>query len=298
MYKEIAIVGSTASGKSDLAIELAKKLNCYILSLDSLSIYKEIDIVSAKPPKREREEVKHFGIDIIYPDEGFNAYIFSKLYKDVKELTKKDRKGLIVVGGSSFYLKSLLDGLSSISIDESVKNRVKVDMLNIESAFKKLKEIDLEFASSISNRDRYRIERGLSIFYQTNKAPTLAFRDSSKESQIESVEIFNIELDRDILRERIKARTQKMLELNLLDEVFYLENRYGRDIKPMKSIGVIESLDYFDGKLTLNGLFDKIVTNTYRLAKRQSTFNRTQFNNSISGDIESIKKVIMERYGN
>ncbi|HFB53666.1 MAG TPA: tRNA (adenosine(37)-N6)-dimethylallyltransferase MiaA, partial [Sulfurimonas autotrophica] len=108
--KQLAIIGPTASGKSDLAIKIAKQMNAYILSIDSLSIYKEIDIVSAKPSREELEEVEHFGINEIYPNEHFSVEIFIKLYEDVVQRCKKEEKNLIIVGGTSFYLKSLLDG--------------------------------------------------------------------------------------------------------------------------------------------------------------------------------------------
>jgi len=101
--KQLAIIGPTASGKSDLAIKVALKINAYILSIDSLSIYKEIDIVSAKPSKEELESVKHFGINVLYPDKYFSVDIFKNLYKEVLEKCKKDSKNLVIVGGTSFY---------------------------------------------------------------------------------------------------------------------------------------------------------------------------------------------------
>ncbi len=112
--KELALIGPTASGKSDLALRLALEHNAYILSLDSLSIYKEINIASAKPSKEELSQVDHFGIDLIYPDEAFSVGIFARLYKEIKLRCEKEEKNLIIVGGSSFYLRTLIQGLSVI----------------------------------------------------------------------------------------------------------------------------------------------------------------------------------------
>ena len=120
--KQLAIIGPTASGKSDLAIKIALQIDAYILSIDSLIIYKEIDIVSAKPSREELNAVRHFGIDVLNPDDYFSVDIFIDLYQEVLEECKKDSKNLIIVGGTSFYLKSLVQGLSSLP---NITNDVK-----------------------------------------------------------------------------------------------------------------------------------------------------------------------------
>jgi len=103
-----ALIGPTASGKSDLALKLAKKLNYEILSLDSLSIYKEIDIASAKPSKQDLAQVKHYGVNEIYPNEKFDVMKFIEIYKKIPH------KNIIIVGGTSFYLKAMIDGISQM----------------------------------------------------------------------------------------------------------------------------------------------------------------------------------------
>jgi len=127
----IAIIGSTASGKSSLSIEIAKKYNGIILSLDALSIYKEIDIVSAKPSKSDLSEIKHFGIDEVYPDKHFNILDFSACYFQAIEYAKSNNKNLIIVGGTSFYLKSLIEGLSEYpTISKEALDKTKSQMQN------------------------------------------------------------------------------------------------------------------------------------------------------------------------
>ena len=160
-----ALIGPTASGKSDLAIKLAQKLNYEILSLDSLSIYKEIDIASAKPSYEELKKVKHYGINEIYPDEKFDVTKFIEIYKKIPH------KNIIIVGGTSFYLKAMIDGISQMpEISDEIKKEAK--KLNYEF----LKKIDPDFASKISPNDTYRIQKGLQIYLATSTPPSLYFK--------------------------------------------------------------------------------------------------------------------------
>jgi len=293
---EIAIIGQTASGKSDLAINIAIKLNAYILSLDSLSIYKEIDIVSAKPSKDELSSVKHFGVDEIYPNREFSVNRFFEFYKNAKANAKRDSKNLIIVGGTGFYLKSMIEGLSELQIDLETKKIVKERMQNLENAYALLNKIDREYASKISNSDRYRVEKALNIYFQYKKSPTEFFKDSKKDKTIENIDIFEIETERDIIRDRIKRRTEKMIETGLIDEIFYLERKYKREINPMKAIGVKETLEYLDGYYDLEVLKEKISVNTARLAKRQKTFNKSQFRDITKDSFTNLDKIILNRY--
>ncbi len=280
-----ALIGPTASGKSDLAINLAKKLNYEILSLDSLSIYKEIDIASAKPSKKELSEVKHYGIDEIYPNEKFDVMKFIEIYKKIPH------KNIIIVGGSSFYLKAMIEGISKMPpISEDIKKEAK----RLDYEF--LKKIDPIYASKISSNDTYRIQRGIEIYLATNLPPTKYFKKNPPIPIIPDIPIFEIEIDRVKLKERIKLRTQKMFKSGLIDEVAYLEKKYrDRRLPSLKAIGIKEVLDYFNGKYNKKELFEKIVTNTSRLAKRQQIFNKTQFKNKISAPKEKLEKIILSK---
>ncbi len=280
-----ALIGPTASGKSNLAIKLAKKLNYEILSLDSLSIYKEIDIASAKPSKEELKSIKHYGIDEIYPNEKFDVIKFIEIYKKIKH------KNIIIVGGSSFYLKAMINGISPMpKIEENIKKEAKKKDYNF------LKKIDKVYASKISSNDTYRIQKGIEIYLATNIPPTLYFKQNPPKPIIKNIPIFEIQIDRKTLKERIKKRTQKMFEIGLIDEVAFLEKKYkDRRLPALKAIGIKEVLDYFNGKFTLNELKEKIITNTSRLAKRQQTFNKTQFPNKISAPIDKLEEIILNR---
>lgn len=291
---QLAIIGPTASGKSDLAIKIAKKIDAYILSIDSLSIYKEIDIVSAKPSKEELEEVRHFGINLLNPDEYFSVEIFINLYKEVVTACKRDKKNLIIVGGTSFYLKSLLQGLSDIpKITQELSLHVKAKLKNLQNCYEFLSSLDKEYMKSISPNDSYRIEKALLIYEASKLTPSEWFKQNPKKPVIENLPIFNIDVGRDILRDRIKKRTQKMLASGLIDEVCRLEQRYRRLPHSMGSIGIIEVLEYLDGRVTIEQMIENISTHTAQLAKRQQTFNRTQFESVVSAPLEELEDIIL-----
>ena len=291
--KQIAILGATASGKTALSLELASKHNAIILSLDSLSIYKEIDIASAKPTKEERGDIVHFGIDEIYPDEYFSSALFFTLYEKAKSYAKKHEKNLIIVGGTSFYLKSLKDGLSLFpKIDERIKKEAQSIANDPNDAYRLIQKLDEQYAKNISSSDRYRIGKWYEIYLSSKTTATEYFKKHKKESPAKDIKIYEIAIQRDELRQRIKIRTDKMIQEGLIDEVFYLEKRYTRAPKSMKSIGIKETLEYLDGKLSIPELSEKISIATSQLAKRQNTFNKTQFDNITKEDLKTLKDSI------
>ncbi len=291
---QLAIIGPTASGKSDLAINIAKKIDAYILSIDSLSIYKEIDIVSAKPSKKELQEVKHFGVDLLNPNEYFSVEIFINLYKEVVSLCKKEKKNLIIVGGTSFYLKSLLSGLSDIpKITKEAAERAEARVRDLQNCYDFLYKLDEKYMKNISPSDKYRIEKALLIYESSGLTASQWFEANPPKPIIENLPIYNIDVSREVLRERIKKRTLKMIDSGLIDEVCRLEQRYTRLPHSMGSIGIVEVLEYLDGKVTKEQMIENISTHTAQLAKRQQTFNRTQFENVTSAPLEELEETIL-----
>ena len=300
MYKEIAIIAPTASGKTQLSITLAHKLNAVILSLDSLSIYKDIDIVSAKPGKEERNGIVHFGINKVFPNEKFDVIEFIAEYNNAKEYAMENDKNLIIVGGTGFYLKSMIDGLSITPIiTEDNKKIIKNELVDLNKIYKKLTSIDKKYMSNIASNDKYRIEKALGIYIQTSLSPTEYF-DNNKPTPViknrKNLKIFEIETDVELLRERIKTRTNKMINNGLIDEIIALEEKYTRAPNCMNSIGIIETLDYIDGKIDKNKLSELITIHTSQLAKRQRTFNKGQFMNVIKDSLENIEKKILSTF--
>ncbi len=279
-----AIIGPTASGKSDLALKLAQKLNFEILSLDSLSIYKEIDIASAKPSKEELSLVKHFGINEIYPNEKFDVSKFIDIYKKIPH------KNIIIVGGTSFYLKTMIEG---ISVMPEINTQIRKEAAKYGYTF--LNSIDPEYASKISQNDTYRIQKGIEIYLASKTPPTQYFKANPPKPILTDIPIYEIAVQRNVLRQRIIKRTGKMFDAELIEEVAYLEKTYrDRRLPALKAIGIKEVLDYFNGKYDIKTLKEKIITNTARLAKRQQTFNKTQFKNKISAPLSELEKIILK----
>ncbi|CZE46052.1 tRNA (adenosine(37)-N6)-dimethylallyltransferase MiaA [Campylobacter geochelonis] len=282
MFFEFAIVGTTASGKSDLALNLATKFNCIILSLDSLCLYKQIDIASAKPSADELSLAKHFGIDLVYPDEHFSVGDFIKEYKKAKEFALNLDVPLIITGGSGFYLKTMLSGLSP-KIDD-----VKTTLSNVE-IYELISKFDPEFKAKFSQNDSYRLLKWYSIYKTTGRIPSLFLRENTTAPTISNLAIFEIESPKEFLNERIKTRTKKMLEAGLVDEAEYLFKKYGKEQKALNCIGLKECKEFLDEKISKDELENLISTHTIQLAKRQRTFNKSQFKDKILLNLDELE---------
>lgn len=288
--KEIAIIGSTASGKTALSLEIASKTNSIILSLDSLCVYKEIDIVSAKPTLEERGEILHFGIDEVYPNVEFDVVCFMELYKKAKEYAVKNDKNLIIVGGTGFYLKALIDGLSL-----GIESKIKLD-ISVSEAYDLLYSLDEMYMKKIEKNDKYRVEKAYAIYKQTGLTPTLYFEKNPKIPLAKDLKIFEILWEKEELKKRVASRTNTMIKSGLIDEIIYLERKYTRAPNCMSSIGIVETFEYLDGKLSKEELEEKISQNTMKLAKRQNTFNKGQFLNKTSNIIDNLNSDILKYF--
>ena len=268
-----------------------------ILSLDSLSIYKEIDIASAKPTIEEREGIVHFGIDTIYPNQKFDVMEFMEEYQKAKNYSEQNNKNLIIVGGTGFYLKSLCEGISAIPpLSQETKLIVKEKLLNLGASYEYLKSIDKNYMSKIQPNDKYRIEKALEIYYETQTIPTEYFEKNKPQPIIQNLNIYEIITEVQILRERIEQRTKQMIENGIIDEVISLEKKYTRSLGCMKSIGIAEVLEYLDGKINKEQLHELIFTHTAQLAKRQRTFNRSQFKTIRKETLEKLPTKILQEF--
>jgi tRNA dimethylallyltransferase len=294
-FKQLALIGPTASGKTALAVKVAQKMNAHILSLDSLSIYKEIDIVSAKPTQEERQDILHFGIDHLFPDTTFDVTTYIDLYTQTKERCQKDHKNLVIVGGTSFYLKILTEGISKRpKLTSAHMEKISIAMKKPETVYEKLHKIDASYMRKISEGDTYRIQKALEIYLATGEKPGSYFEANPPQRIItETLPIYEIIWDRSQLRERIAKRTKQMLKDGLIDEIIYLEKKYTRTPNCMKAIGIKETLMYLDGIYDRKMLMEKISVNTGRLAKRQMTFNNSQFQNVVKGSVEELEKLLL-----
>ncbi|AFI05163.1 tRNA delta(2)-isopentenylpyrophosphate transferase [Helicobacter cetorum MIT 99-5656] len=261
--------------------------------MDSLSIYKDINIASAKPSLEERKNIKHYALDYLNIDEKNNAQIFKTLLEDAIRVCPK--KILLIVGGSSFYLKSILEGLSEIpkpSKEQILKIEQEINALTNPYEF--LKSIDPNTAFKIHYNDAYRIHKALEIFYLTHTPPSEYFKKNPKKPFEHAISLFALSINKDTLQNNIKKRTKNMLNLGLIEEIKALYTKYPKDSQPFKAIGVKESILYLEKRLTLGELEEAIFSNTMKLAKRQTTFNKTQFQNLCMGGIEEIKRAILK----
>lgn len=294
--KQLAIIAPTASGKTDLSLSLAQKLDAVILSLDSLAVYKHIDIASAKPTKEERGDITHFGIDCVEPNTNYDVIEFIEEYKKAKDYCEANGKNLIIVGGTGFYLKAMIEGLSPTPhISEQTKQKVKEYLENIEDSYKMLYNLDSQYMEKIKVQDSYRIEKALEVYLETNQTPSEFFMQNPPKPIIENIQLFAIETEVEVLRQRISLRTKKMIQSGVIDEVISLEKNYTRAPNCMASIGIKETLDYLDGKIDKKQLEELISIHTAQLAKRQRTFNNSQFKNVISAPLQNLEKIILEK---
>ncbi|MCD8212718.1 MAG: tRNA (adenosine(37)-N6)-dimethylallyltransferase MiaA [Campylobacter sp.] len=286
MFCEFAIIGTTASGKSALALQVAREFQGIILSLDSLALYKQIDIASAKPSPTELQSVKHFGIDEIFPNENFSVGMFFKIYEKAKKYAENANRPLIITGGSGFYLKAMLSGLSpDIPKCETPPND-EIYALAVQK--------DPQFAAKFSPNDSYRLEKWYQIYKFSAQIPSEWLSENTSEPIVKELEIFEILWDTDAIRARIKERTKAMFAAGLIDEAKFLFNAYGYDTKALKSIGLKECGEFLQGKLAHAELEELISTHTAQLAKRQRTFNRSQFNKNFVGALDAVSLKITE----
>ncbi|GMB95793.1 tRNA (adenosine(37)-N6)-dimethylallyltransferase MiaA [Helicobacter sp. NHP22-001] len=267
--KIIAIIGASGSGKSALGLEIALCLNTPIVSLDSLSVYQELDIASAKPSPQELALVKHYGIDILTIPQKNNAQVF----KAELERAMLEHEQLLIVGGSGFYLKSVIEGLSpqpTLSQKQEQEILEQIKALKDPHAF--LAKIDPTYAKHAT--DPYRTAQGLKLYFATNTPPSLYFKNHPKEPFSHPIDIFILTLDKPALYAQIAKRTRRMLKRGMVQEIETLAQKYGTHHQPFKAIGPKECLQYLRGEIKATELESLITTHTCQLAKRQMTFNK------------------------
>ena len=264
--KMIVVLGPTASGKTDLAIDLAKKFNGEIVTADSRTIYKGMDIGTAKP--KELKGVPHYLIDIVSPNEDFNVALFKqKAVKKIDEIIERGKLP-ILVGGTGLYIKSIIENLDFPSVKADEKLRNKLEKKNTEELFEMYKNLDEEGSLKIDKNNRRRLIRAIEVSLSLKES---FFKERKKEPIYDVLQI-GIKINKKELEERIKKRVDKMIKQGLEKEVRKLSKKYGFNIPPMQTIGYREWQDYFDKKENLENTIEKIKTNTIKFAKRQMTW--------------------------
>ena len=226
----IVIAGPTASGKSNLAIELAKKINGEIISADSMQIYREMNIGTAKVTQEEMQDINHYMIDIVNPNERYNVSSYSKeAEKCIREILQKN-KVPIICGGTGLYIDSLIYGIEFAEeiIDVEYRNKLNeiAEKKGLEDLYNRALEIDPEAMQKISKNDKKRIIRVLEIYHKTGKTKTQQEKESRRNDIKYDYKVFAINMDRAVLYDRINKRVEKMIQLGLIEEVETILHKY------------------------------------------------------------------------
>lgn len=275
--KVIVIVGPTASGKTALSIELAKKIDGEIISCDSMQIYKDMNIGSAKPTIEEMQGIKHYMIDIAEPTERFSVAEYKKRSEEAIEKILQKAKVPIIVGGTGLYANSLIYNIeyNEIMLDEEYrKNLMKIaeTETGLATLYEKARSIDPVAMEKISSNDKKRIIRVLEIKHSTGKNKTELELESRKNEVKYEYKVFAINMPREILYDRINKRVDIMIENGLIDEVKNIIKKYKEFPTAMQAIGYKEIIMYLKGELTEQEAIEKIKQESRRYAKRQITW--------------------------
>lgn len=302
--KVIVIVGPTASGKTALSIEVAKRIDGEIISCDSMQIYKDMDIGTAKVTKEEMQGVKHYLIDFVSPEERYSVSNFKNDSEKAIEEILKNGKVPIIVGGTGLYVDSLIYGIEyqEIKFDEEYRNELmqKAESEDgLKELYKKAKEIDNEAMKTISQNDKKRIIRVLEIFNATGITKTEQERLSRINGVKYDFKVFAINMDRQKLYERINKRVDVMLEKGLIEEVKILKQKYNHFPTAMQGLGYKEVVEFLEDKCTYQEMVEKIKQETRRYAKRQLTWfrkNKQTIWLDAENGIQSNSDIILEVY--
>ena len=274
--KIIIITGPTATGKTDLAVELALDIGGEIVNCDSMQVYKGMDIGTAKPSPEEKKGIPHHLLDVVNPDEEFNASIYRDYAVPIIRDIHNRGKICFVVGGTGLYIKSLLGGLFECPpADSEIREHLlmEYDVKGRDILYERLKNLDPVYAEAIHPNDKIRITRALEVIQLTGKPfSILASEHSFKDQAFIPLKIC-LHHERDVLYERINLRSIKMFESGLVEETRnLLKNGFSPDLKPLKSIGYRHAIDYLEKRISYDEAVEMLQRDTRRYAKRQITW--------------------------
>lgn len=300
--KVIVICGPTASGKTALSIELAKKIDGEIVSADSMQIYKDMDIGSAKPTKEEMEGIKHYLLDFVSPEDRYSVADYKKdATTSINEIIQKG-KTPIVVGGTGLYIDSLIYNIDYPEIEfneeyrKSLEKRAEEE--GLQNLYEEAKQIDEQAMENISPNDQKRILRVLELYHQTGKTKTEQEIESRKNEVPYDYYVFALNMDREKLYDRINKRVDIMIEQGLIEEVKGIINKYSSYPTAMQALGYKEIKEYLIGNTTKEQAIETVKQETRRYAKRQLTWFRknkqTIWLNALDKKEKNIKKILEE----
>ncbi len=269
----IVLIGPTASGKTELAIQIADYFKTRIHNIDSRQIYKSMDIGTAKPSENQQKKIKHFLIDLEEPDNSINVKQFQKIaQKSIKKEIKYNYLPFLV-GGSGLYMNSITKGFFVPDVPPQNNLRIQLEKLGQKECWEILKNCDPISTQTIDFADHVRTIRALEVFYVTGKPLS-----TQKVQKPPGWKILELGLDRDNLKERIFQRTKNMFFSGLLEETKNLISQYGADLPKLETIGYREARDVLNNHLTIDKAVELTTTKTMQFAKRQKTWFRNKNN--------------------
>lgn len=308
--KLVVLTGPTAVGKTELSINLAKRINGSIISADSIQIYKYMDIGSAKITREEMQGVKHYLVDELYPDEEFNIYKFKKMAEEAMAEIYAEGKIPIITGGTGFYIQSLLYDVEFDDNDNDYTYRNELEQLvkekGNEYVHNMLREVDEKAAESIHMNNSKRVIRALEFYKQTGKKISEHNEEQREKESPYDFRYFVLNRDRDELYERINKRIDIMIENGLIEEVKGLLDRgYGRELVSMQGLGYKEIAAYLEGEISLEEAVYILKRDTRHFAKRQLTWFRREsdviwmdyevYNNNIMLMCDAMTNIIFDK---
>ena len=269
----IILIGPTASGKTELAIEIAEYFKTHIHNIDSRQIYKSMDIGTAKPSKNQQKKIKHFLIDIAEPINPINVKQFQELAKKSIKKEIKQNNLPFLVGGSGLYMKSITKGFFVPDVPPQNNLRRQLEELGQKNCWDLLNNCDPLSTKKISFSDRIRTIRALEVFYVTGKPLS-----TLKVQNPPDWKVLELGLDRDNLKERILQRTKNMFFSGMIEETNELISKYGFDLPILETIGYREAKDVLNSNLTIDEAIELTTTKTIQFSKRQKTWFRNKNN--------------------
>jgi tRNA dimethylallyltransferase len=278
-YDVIAIIGPTASGKTALSIRLAKMIDGEVINGDSMQVYKQLDIGTAKITKEEMDGVPHHLLNIKEPTEGFSVAEYQQLVREKIEEIKSRGKTPIIVGGTGLYVQSVLYDFvfSKEEVDEQARQAYydELEKVGPEKMHEKLMALDPKTAAEIHPNNTRRVIRAIEIAEQAQTVKSAEQHHRGDTPMYQHLMI-GMNMERDVLYDRINRRVDIMLAQGLEAEVRALYDQNIRDVQSVKAIGYKELYDYFDGRLTFEEAIEAIKQNSRRYAKRQLTYFRNK----------------------
>ena len=273
----IVLTGPTAVGKTSLSIALAKAVDGEIISADSMQVYKYLNIGTAKITEEEKCGIPHFLIDELEPDEEFNVTIFKNKVMGYIEDIKSRGKVPIIVGGTGFYIQSVIYDINFNEYGDDSEVRKKYELMaetiGKSELHKKLALVDREYADSVSENNVKKVVRALTFFEMTGEKLSEHNKRERERSSPFDFAYFVLTMDRKKLYERIDKRVDLMFDMGLVDEVKALMAKgYDKSLVSMQGIGYKEVIDYLNGKTSLEECIDIIKRDTRHFAKRQLTW--------------------------